>query len=180
MALQASPHSNLIEIDSNYMKRIRRRQEVIEQHPETVMGALPEGVLAVNEIYSYLLADYLPTRYPTMFSATADKTSFENLVTGRTFPCQPPSDPLEAWRRLGETVEEDFFLLKETSKGHRLVAFLCCHPSGFDPSEKLGKVLEDIHKPVPSYEKIGPSMERFFSRLTVDKSVKRVNVSLYA
>ena len=81
---------------------------------------------------------------------------------------------------IGETIEDDIFLLHQTPEGHRCVAFLCCFPSGFDPSTKLGKVLKDIHAPVPSYEKIGASMERFFSRLEVGKSVKRVNVGVWS
>ena len=93
---------------------------------------------------------------------------------------------------LGGMVEDDLFLLLPDGDGnrdgngdgdgdgsggaHRLVAFVCCHPSGFDPSEKLGKRLVDIHGPVPGYEKIGGSMERYFKKLEVGTCVKRVNV----
>lgn len=80
---------------------------------------------------------------------------------------------------LGETVEEDMFLLMGEPEGHRAVAFLCCFPSGFDPSTKVGKLLREIHTPVPSYDKIGPSMERFFSKIEVGKNVKRTNVSSF-
>ena len=84
-------------------------------------------------------------------------------------------------RVLGETVEDDLFLLvqdpEEQGGEHRSVAVVCCHPSGFDPSTKLGKRLVEIHGPVPSYERIGRSMERFFERLEVGRGVKRVNVS---
>lgn len=85
-------------------------------------------------------------------------------------------------RILGETVEDDMFLLLQddaTQGGeHRAVAFMCCHPAGFDPSSKLDKRLAEIHGPVPAYEKIGASMERYFGRLEVGKEVKRMNVSL--
>lgn len=141
------------------------------------MGTVPEGHSAVQELYTYLLHDYLPVRYPTLFSTTADGMKFQNHITGAQLPLEPPCDPLVALRSLGETVEDDIFLVHGTEKGHRMVAFVCCFPSGFDPSSKLGKVLKDIHEPVPSYEKIGPSMERYFSRLEVGKSVKRINVS---
>lgn len=114
-----------------------------------------------------------------MFRIGPDGTVFENTVTGRTFPIQPPEDADAALRTLGETVEEDLFLLQETPSGHLCVAFMCCFPSGFDPSEKFGNLLKDIHAPVPSYSKIGASMERFFSKLQVGKSVKRLNVRLF-
>jgi hypothetical protein len=55
---------------------------------------------------------------------------------------------------------------------------VCCFPSGFDPSLKAGKLLKEIHTPVPSYDKIGPSMERFFRKIEAGNNVKRTNVSL--
>ena len=140
------------------------------------MGAISEGHSAVQEVYSYLLSDYLPSRYPETFSLSEDGKMFRNQATGKSFPCLAPSDSLESLKILGETVEDDMFLLKQTEEGHKTVAFLCCFPAGFDPSTKLGKLLKDVHVPVPSYEKIGPSMERFFSKLEVGKSAKRVNV----
>lgn len=131
----------------------------------------------MREVYTYLMSQYLPTRYPSMFNARRDLNRFQNLVTGRAFPLSCPEDPREALAILGETVEDDMFLVQNTEHGHRSVAFVCCHPSGFDPSQKLGKGLREIHGPVPHYDKIGPSMERFFGRLEVGKNVKRMNVS---
>jgi len=148
------------------------------KNPDIVMGAIPEGASAVQELYSYLLTEYLPLRYPDMFFLSQDGKIFTNHVTQRSWPCLPPEDPLDAWKILGETIEDDLFLLRETDEGHQAVAFLCCFPAGFDPSSKLGKLLKDIHGPVPSYDKIGPSMERFFSRLEVGKSVRRNNVGV--
>ena len=163
-------------MDCNYKVRIDERRRIMANHPATVMGALPEGHSAVQELYSFLLGDYLPSRYPTMFSLSEDGKTFRNLVTKSTFPSLPPNDPIEALRAIGETVEDDLFLLRQTDDGHKTVAFLCCFPAGFDPSKKLGKLLKDVHEPVPAYNKIGPSMERFFGKLEVGKSVKRVNV----
>lgn len=176
-ALQSSTPSELIVMDSNYLSRVIERRETMANHNTTVMGAIPSGHAAVAEVYTYLLTTYLPARYPTMFSLSTDKATFHNLVTDRSFPTAPPPDPLEALRILGETVEDDMFLLQQTDEGHVSVAFLCCHPAGFDPSKKLGKLLRDIHTPVPQYEKIGGSMERFFGKLETGRVVKRLNVS---
>ncbi|KAH8904919.1 hypothetical protein BR93DRAFT_914762 [Coniochaeta sp. PMI_546] len=178
MALQASAPSELILIDNNYEKRVLERRKTMQDHKSTVMGAIPAGHNAVRELYSFLLAEYLPGRYPSMFSLEQDGTVFRNHVTHSTFSTTPPADPLEAFKVIGETVEDDVFLLKETDEGHLSVAFLCCHPAGFDPSTKLGKLLKDIHTPVPSYDKIGPSMERFFSKIKVGQFVKRQNWSI--
>lgn len=176
-ALQNSSPQELIVMDRNYHDRVLERRQLITQHPKIVVGAIPSGKDAVNELYSQLMADYLPNRFPLMFSLEQDGKVFRNTVTSATFPTIPPEDPKESLRILGETVEDDIFLLHQTPEGHRSVAYVCCYCSGFDPSEKLDKLLVEIHEPVPSYHKIGPSMERFFSRVEVGKNVKRINVS---
>lgn len=164
-------------MDRNYRDRVAERRGLIAQHPSIVVGAIPEGQAAVDEVYSYLMSDYLPTRFPTIFSVDEGGKVLRNAATGASFPALPPTDPLQALKILAETVEDDMFLLHETEEGHRSVAYVCCYCSGFDPSQKLDKLLAEIHEPVPSYHKIGPSMERYFSRVEVGKNVKRVNVS---
>jgi hypothetical protein len=177
MAVQNSAPADLIVMDHNYEDRVLERRELMIQQPNIVVGTIPRGRAAVEELYSFLLSDYLPRRFPTMFSLSEDGKTYRNGITGASFPTLPPNDSVEALRRLGETVEDDMFLLHETDQGHRSVAYVCCYCSGFDPSEKLDKLLFEIHKPVPSYDKIGPSMERYFKKLEVGKNVKRVNVS---
>lgn len=178
-ALQSDTPSDLIVIDKNYLDRVSLRRDLVRRHQDTVLGCLPSGEDAVGEVYSYLLGEYLPTRYPTMFRLSRDGKTFSNLVTGKEFPAAAGSgDTRGALGILAETVEEDMFILHQTPDGHFTDAYVCCFPSGFDPSEKLGKLLRQVHGPVPSYDKIAASMERFFGRVEVGKSVKRTNVSL--
>jgi hypothetical protein len=169
----------LIVIDKTYLENIERRRQIIAEHGKMVHGLIPEGDDSVRELYEFLMVDYLPVRYPTLFQLSADERALHNLATGKSFPTSAIEPLEESLRIISETVEDDFFLLHETPNGHRSVAFVVCFASGFDPSEKLGEGLKDIHGPVPSYEKIGPSMERFFSRLEVGRVVKRGNVSDY-
>ncbi|KAK5659198.1 hypothetical protein OQA88_1289 [Cercophora sp. LCS_1] len=178
MALQNTTPSDLITMDNTYRSRVLARRATLATHPSTALGCTPQGHAPVAELYRYLLSVYLPARYPTVFSLQPSSNTFVNLVTGLTAPLNAPDDPLEALKILGETVEEDLFLLLkqgEENREHRSVAVVCCHPSGFDPSEKVGKRLAEIHGPVPGYEKIGASMERFFAKLEVGRGVKRVN-----
>ena len=200
-ALQTATPSSLIILDKNYLSRVTARRKIISSYPSTVLGSIPSGLAPLREAYSYLLGTYLPARYPSSSSSsplfTTSQTPlfpcpyglggtgyFNNAITSRSFPLDPVESSLspdEILKVLGETVEDDIFLLiKDPARDeHVAVAFVCCHPSGFDPAEKLGKGLAAIHGPVPSYEKIGASMERFFSKLEVGKRVKRVNVSYY-
>ncbi|KAG8414659.1 hypothetical protein J3459_014154 [Metarhizium acridum] len=178
MALQQDTPSRLITIDRDYLDRVTLRRNLIDEKGHAVHGYLPRGKESVAELYTYLLRDYLPARYPTMFGIGPDGTVFENTATGRTFPMQPPEDADAALRTLGETVEEDLFLLHETPSGHLCVAFMCCFPSGFDPSEKFGNLLKDIHAPVRLTPRLARAWSDLFSKLQVGKSVKRLNWSV--
>lgn len=176
-ALQSDAPSNLITIDKDYLDRVNLRRGLIRQHGQKVHGCVLGGQEAVRELYAFLMGRYLPTRFPTIFQLSSDKGKVCNVATGKTHPTAATVDSAAALRAMGETVEEDMFLLHDTPQGHKSVAFVCCFAGGFDPSTKLGKGLKDIHGPVPSFDKIGPSMERFFSKLQVGKNVKRLNVS---
>ncbi|KAL2201656.1 hypothetical protein CC79DRAFT_1374297 [Sarocladium strictum] len=179
MAIQADSVADLITIDKDYLDRVEKRQSIIRAQGSRVHGCLPSGRDAVSELYSFLMGSFLPRRYPSIFTLGPDGKTVRNSVTSKSFPTQwTDPDMNGALRTLAETVEEDIFLLHETDEGHFSDAFVCCFPSGFDPSQKLGKLLKDIHGPVPSYEKIVSSMEKFFSRLQVGKNVKRMNWSV--
>ncbi|KAI1864967.1 uncharacterized protein JN550_008513 [Neoarthrinium moseri] len=175
MAIQNDTPSELVTIDQDYLTRVQLRRAILEEKGSGVHGFTPDGVGAVGELYAYLFENYLPVRFPTVFRLSKDRATLTNLVTKKSFAVSPPMDSAEALRVIGETIEEDVFLLQETPDGHVCVAFVCCFPSGFDPSDKLGKNLNDIHKPVPSYGIIQNSMQRYLSRLVTGKSVKRVN-----
>ncbi|KAH8173685.1 hypothetical protein LIA77_07940 [Sarocladium implicatum] len=179
MGIQADEPANLITVDKDYLSRVETRRTIIEEQGSRVHGCLPTGDSAVRELYAFLMRQYLPQQYPNLFKLARGGKSIVNSATSKEFPTEwTDADPNGALRNLAETVEEDMFLLHDAPDGHFSDAFVCCFPSGFDPSEKLGKLLKDIHGPVPAYEKIGASMERFFKKLEVGKNVKRTNWSV--
>jgi hypothetical protein len=167
---------------------------LVGQHPEDVIGITDDSDarirLAVQELYSYLFKTYLPFRYPSIFKTRCDKTdsltTVENLVTGSIIPADAELISLHAALRIvSENIDEDFFILlprhvNENGASDEVVyvleAYSACFPSGFQPREKIGKKLADIHGPVPKYkEKLQKSMDRFFARLEAGRLVKRVN-----
>ncbi|KAJ5630261.1 uncharacterized protein N7484_010361 [Penicillium longicatenatum] len=173
IGLQRESLSNLITIDSQYLDRTTIRREIVSQYQNTVYGYRPGGEGAVYELYSYILTHYLPRRFPGLFKVESGE--FKNLMTKQIFPAEPPKDPETCLKILAETIEEDIFLLKETEATHMCLAFACCFPAGFDPSSKLGADLAAIHGPVPHYDKIGPSMERYFRKIQPGQVVRRMN-----
>ncbi|KAI5294184.1 hypothetical protein KEM52_004527 [Ascosphaera acerosa] len=218
MALESLDPNELVLMDKTYAQRIRLRQATLAAHPHTVRavnrngqpaGSLddPRVRLAVEELYAFLMAHYLPTRYPTMFrllqtdEAEQPRLLLHNRVTGAVFPALLDAAVATetALERLNATVDEDLLLLlpqasvpadqaerdevtPDRADGaapnarYVLEAYVACFPNGFDPREKLGRLLAHIHAPVPGYRaRLERSMDRFFSRVEPGRFVKRVN-----
>ena len=180
-------------MDKNYANRLDYRRRILKDNHDIVVGVNDDDKIrpAVRELYQFVMATYLPQRYPTMFRVhqalweSGAQLMTQNLVTSRMFPAIPPQDmsTLQLLEILGQSLDEEFLLLlpEETTSEkdepkYVLEAYICVCASGFNPREKLGKRLADIHGPVPSYpEKLEGSMDRFFEKLEVGKYVKRLN-----
>jgi Protein of unknown function (DUF3445) len=185
-------------MDKTYPTRLTYRRRILEQNPTIALGIHNDKRIrpAVSELYTFLTGTYLPIRYPSMFQV--HHTEFEdgkaamlyNLTTNEMIPTSasgPSTATNTLLRTLGRHIDEDFLLLlPETTGGAKkqdakyvLEAYVSCAPSGFNPAEKLGKKLRDIHGPVPGYaQKLEASMDRFFARLEEGKYVKRANWSI--
>lgn len=169
--------SDIIPMDKTYLSRIALRKDIMRLQTPTVLQALPDSVLAVNELYTFLFSIYLPQRFPRMFILSSN--SLYNTATDSSIPLAPSSNPIETLKRIGENIDHEFLLLlkADDGDGYVLKAFVTCFPNGFDTEKKLGLKLRDIHAPVPGYkEKLEMSMDRFFDRLEVGKVVSRSNV----
>ncbi|KAL1866261.1 hypothetical protein Plec18167_009101 [Paecilomyces lecythidis] len=180
--IQDATISELIEIDRNYLDRITLRKKIMEEHPETVLGAKERVRPVVDEFYTWLVGNYLPTRYPRMFQLhppVGEKPALlHNLVTDDRYHLVPKERAIDTLRDMGGLVEDDllFLMPSEDGDGLSLEGFVTCFPNGFDTSKKLNLKLRDIHKPVPQYkERLEKSMDRFFNKLKVGKVVKRAN-----
>ncbi|KAJ5167975.1 uncharacterized protein N7482_003569 [Penicillium canariense] len=200
LALETLDPSELIPMDKTYKDRLALRNELLEQYhdivvavnenPDYVSTQDPRIRAAVRELYTFVLGTYLPSRYPSMFqlrqNADSKEEMFENLITHDTWPVSlsVETPTIRALEILMQTVDEDFLILlpeisSVDSPKYVLQAYTTCFPSGFNPREKLGLRLAEIHKPVPGYaEKLERSMDRFFARVQVGKPVKRVNWSV--
>ncbi|KAJ5898962.1 hypothetical protein N7495_003706 [Penicillium taxi] len=177
MGLQDVPPSEYIQIDKDYLERIRMRQRIIEDYSDTVIAFNDAAQPAIREFYTWLMTKYLPSRFPTMFillhSEQKDGKScpkLQNTVTGAIHPTQPPQDLRQALSILGEMVEEDFMFLVPSGQGDSttfsLQGVVACFPSSWSPKEKCGMSLRDIHAPVPRYkEKMAMSLDRVLSKL---------------
>ena len=178
-------------MDKNYQDRIKYRRQILEEYHDVVVAINEEQRVgpAVREMYRYLMGTYLPTRYPTMFKL--HQTEFEhgkdfllqNLVTGELLPTRQNegyTKTITLLETLCKQLDEDFLLLlpEEDVEDPKYIleAYSTVCASGFNPQDKIGRRLSNIHGPVPAYkEKLEGSMDRFFANLEVGRYVKRVN-----
>lgn len=175
--------NELIEMDKNYLDRIMLRRKLMAEFPNTVLASEDSVKPAVDELYTWLVGTYLPTRYPRMFevrpSAGGISPVLRNLITGEDLSMSPGETPRETLKTLGGLVDDDFLFLLPSEDGDSftLKGFVTCFPNGFNTSKKLNMKLRDIHKPVPSYkEKLEKSMDRYFAKLKPGRFIKRANV----
>ncbi|KAF7547461.1 hypothetical protein G7046_g9000 [Stylonectria norvegica] len=177
MGLRRTTINTITRMDQQYVERIEERKKILAQYPGA-LGCVDSGVAMVHELYTFLLAHYLPKRYPTMFKLDKQSSTLQNLVLDEKIPLEPPEDIIAALKIIALSVDEDFLMLLPSpdGDGYSLQAFVWMYPVGFDPAEKLGIKLRDAHGPVPGYKQhLELSMDRYFDRLTPGRVMDRVN-----
>jgi hypothetical protein len=84
-------------------------------------------------------------------------------------------------RRVSGGWAPDFVLLRWMGDAWRMVGGAVCFPSGWDPMEKLGGTVADIHGPVPTLnEDLGARMDRFLGGLREGDAFERDNWGMAA
>ncbi|OJJ03275.1 hypothetical protein ASPVEDRAFT_133496 [Aspergillus versicolor CBS 583.65] len=159
-----------IELENTYRKRIAQRKELFAKHGKSVLGSLPGSELACKELMEMVL-QFLCARYPQYFSLI-DKRIFKNKILGTEQDVRS-KPPLEI---IMDNVPEDFgIMLRDDQTGNYFLrAGVICSALGWNVGSKIGLQLHQIHDPIPDYkEKMKFSMDRFFTKMPVDKPIQR-------
>jgi hypothetical protein len=165
-----------LEPDAAMAGQLAEKARLSAERLQAVFAELPESRAAQAELLA-LLAGHLPARFPELWQH--NKAGMLVAPTGETVPLDGTGSPLLTAARL---VQDDLLLLERDDAGWRLVAGSLCFPSSWVLSEKMGKVLADIHAPVPGF---GPGtrqaevMARMFDAMRVETPMIRWNFSLY-
>jgi hypothetical protein len=172
LGLQAAPDAEWLEIDGHYHAHLSERRRLIAACRPEVIAALPDTAAMQGELLTELVA-HLAQHYPQWFALEGEVLL--NRLTGEQH-AWPGTDPLGL---AGQLVQEDFCLLRQEEEGLRLMAAVLCFPSRWRLSEKLGKLLGAVHKPVPFYaDKLARPVDRFLSLLKTGKQAVRLNWSV--
>ncbi|WP_169544141.1 heme-dependent oxidative N-demethylase family protein [Sneathiella aquimaris] len=159
MGLSALKESWL-EVDENYLSQTAQKRNLLTNKRPHVLATLPGSENAQSHILD-LVRQELNIHHPTVDQSPAYK----------------PAGPLA---QAASLVQEDLVLMQEVGGVFKLTAACVCFPSGWDLTEKVGHAISDIHIPVPDLNnRIGPSIDRFFSHLNPRKKVQRFNWGLF-
>jgi hypothetical protein len=186
----------MISIDKDFLDRLALRKEIIARFPQSSIQVSEACKPAVDEIYSLLVTDYLPRRYPDIFQIRFSETHkhavceqqqseipfLENVVSGARYPLVPDSSPKLTLECLAALVDEDFMFLLPSPSGYTLQGYLMCFSSGFASAESgtgmIGTSLSDLHAEVPGYKQhLEMKMERWIGKIKAGTYWKRCNVS---
>jgi hypothetical protein len=136
------------------------KRKIIAENGVDAVDCRDGGYGGCAEMLEYLV-EYLPQRFPSIFTLSDDKNTIQNHITNESFDLSTPlkEHPLYIAGRL---VEDDLNILVEGPDGeYVLKAVLSAFPAGFKIQEKMDKPMSAIHKPVPLYkEKLAFSMNK--------------------
>ncbi|RFU73552.1 hrq family 2 [Trichoderma arundinaceum] len=179
MGINKMSRNEWIRIDRGYMDRIRERQMVMREHAADAIGTSDLVNPAIAELYEEIMIKHLPHRFPTMFRIEGARLL--NLVTGKSHSINIQElSHSEMLQNLGESVEEDFYIMCPDEEGEiRLQGYIACFPGGFLSLARVGMSMRDIHQPVPGYaERIAKGADRHLQRLSPGNFIERMNWSL--
>ena len=105
----------------------------------------------------------------------------EGVLDGALTRSIPAGTPRERALEVSRRWAPDFVLLERGADGFVFAGGSVCFPSGWDPREKLGKGLAEVHAPVPGLNReLGPRIARFLDQLEPGRVYERENWGLAA
>ncbi|KAG0681447.1 hypothetical protein C6P40_001154 [Pichia californica] len=179
MGIRSMDWTSWIELDNEWEFYHNEKIKRISERGHELIGTQDDVWDAAIE-YLMELRAFLPKRYPNLFIET--ENGIENLKTGEIFEFHNipknefKKDPMEMAALM---VQDDLAILKENENGQYILRGGAIMLAGFwRLRDKLNLPLAAIHTTgeVPKYEeKLQKPMDKFFTRLTVDKPVVRNN-----
>ncbi|CAF9905184.1 MAG: hypothetical protein HETSPECPRED_004905 [Heterodermia speciosa] len=175
MGLRTMQWDDWIELDSEFPRFHADKTRRIAERESKCCITAPEAYDGAVELLEEL-ADYLPQRYPTLYSRTAD--SITNMWNNQTISLTQPlaSDPITLCSLL---VQDDLAIMFEKPDGQYYLLSGAILLAGFwRLTDKFGMPLSEIHTSgdVPGFKpKLEKGMMNFFRRIQPAQPVLRNN-----
>lgn len=166
-----------VEVDDNLLSYLAEKERLYREIPDRVMAAEEETLEAQVEVLT-LLADYLPKHFPEIYQRKGEIIS----ILGGQRRVDLQAAGLSPLSIAGKLVQEDLLLMRRSQAGWRLAAATLCFPSAWKLQEKFGKLLHQVHQPVPGFgegTRNAVLIERMFDNLRPEQPMMRWNWSLH-
>jgi hypothetical protein len=160
LGLTAIPEAAWLERDAETPPQIAERTRLLAERRADVLADTPGAEAACAELRT-VLAAHLAVHWP-------------GWVQPATDPAEHPLADICPW------AAEDFCLIRPGPEGPLLIAAILCFPSRWRLSDKIGRPLMAIHKPVPTYaETLGRPVDRFMGAIKPGRLAVRYNWSVH-
>jgi dimethylamine monooxygenase subunit A len=157
MGLRPLALDHWLEVDERRDDELEQKRRLLDTSFDVVVATNPEGDAGSRELLEEVTS-FLEVHHPEIAREARDD-----------------EHPVVAAARL---VQEDLCVLVR-SDVWRLQAACVCFPSRWNLASKLGTTLDDIHRPVPTYDvELSRPTNAFFERLRPDRSFWRLNWTL--
>jgi dimethylamine monooxygenase subunit A len=177
IGLQQLDPNEWIELDHNLESYLTEKRRLYAGERNNVLAAISGTEAAQAEILE-MLVEYLPKRFPGTYRL--DGTVMD--IASGAFRVHRIKIPISPLATAGLLVQEDLVIMGRSPEGWRLAAASLCFPSAWNLHEKLGRLMHDVHGPVPGFNKDTRNaglIERMFDNLRVEQPVIRWNWTLF-
>lgn len=163
-----------IEPEGDLAYHLAEKRRLLAEHGEQVFRAEPDTADAQQEILDALCV-YLPSHHPAVYRRDGNIMR----LAGAEFDLADISIP--PLLRAGLLVQDDLVIMRRGEAGWRIAAAFLAFPSSWSLSEKFGKVMDEVHAPVPDFQggsRNAALINRMFDNLSPQRFVERWNWSV--
>lgn len=124
-----------------------------------------------------MLVAHLGEQHGDLYQRSGDTMQF----AGRTVDLATTDRP--SLLVAGALIQDDLVILRRRETGWHVVAGYVAFPSAWSLQEKIGRPMEEVHAPVPGFERgtrNATLINRIFDNLQPDQPAMRMNWSVYA
>jgi len=159
-----------LRVDEAFAPQMAERDRLIATTPAAVHALLPRARPAAAELYAAVLEKLAQT---------------PGYAVGPTQVRRPDGvevalDPDAPLLTLGRLVQEDLCLMEAEGDEHVLTGAILCFPASWTLTQKIGRPLTAIHRPVASYDDgMARRVQRLFDAIRPEQPMWRMNFLIY-
>ena len=156
--------------DDAFTDQMALRDRLIANKQGDVYRCLPEATAAAGECLDHVLATLKENPEYHIDATQVTRPDGVTVTLQR-------ADPLLT---IGRLIQEDICLMLPGAQEHVLGGAILCFPASWTLSQKIGRPLMRIHKPVSKYtDDVGRRVQRLFDAVRVETPMWRANAHLH-